>query len=123
MGGSESSRQPVIPPAPLTGDVGCDRGDAGRTLLFFDWALLTETPLNRAADWQGSCGYRPPKSQIVQQASNLGGEILDIEWLREEVRSGVQHTVMHDGIPRIARCEEDFHFRSRLLQYLREFTS
>src|SRR5215207_3220584 len=33
-GGSESSRQPVIPPAPLTGDVGCDRGDAGRTLLF-----------------------------------------------------------------------------------------
>jgi hypothetical protein len=32
--GSESSRQPVIPPAPLTGDVGCDRGDAGRTLLF-----------------------------------------------------------------------------------------
>jgi hypothetical protein len=27
-------RQPVIPPAPLTGDVGRDRGDAGRALLF-----------------------------------------------------------------------------------------
>src|SRR6266404_6962728 len=34
-GGCESSRQPVIPPAPLTGDVGRDRGDAGRALLFF----------------------------------------------------------------------------------------
>src|SRR5260370_24429653 len=33
-GGCESSRQPVIPPAPLTGDVGRDRGDAGRALLF-----------------------------------------------------------------------------------------
>ena len=29
-----SSRQPVIPPAPLTGDVGRDCGDAGRALLF-----------------------------------------------------------------------------------------
>lgn len=27
--------EPVIPPAPLTGDVGRDRGDAGRALLFF----------------------------------------------------------------------------------------
>jgi hypothetical protein len=33
--GPESSRQPVIPPAPLTGDVGRDRGDAGRALLFY----------------------------------------------------------------------------------------
>src|SRR5215216_3276077 len=39
FGGSESSRQPVIPPAPLTGDVGCDRGDAGRTLLFLSQLL------------------------------------------------------------------------------------
>src|ERR1700687_2726935 len=32
-GGSESSRQPVIPPAPLTGDVGRGCGDASRALL------------------------------------------------------------------------------------------
>jgi hypothetical protein len=30
----ESSLQPVIPPAPLTGDVGRDCGDASRALLF-----------------------------------------------------------------------------------------
>src|SRR5437879_2080685 len=30
----ESLEEPVIPPAPLTGDVGRDRGDAGRALLF-----------------------------------------------------------------------------------------
>jgi hypothetical protein len=35
MGGSESFRQPVIPPAPLTGDVGRGCGDASRALLFF----------------------------------------------------------------------------------------
>lgn len=29
----ESSPQPVIPPAPLTGDRGRDRGDAGRALF------------------------------------------------------------------------------------------
>ncbi len=34
-GGSESFRQPVIPPAPLTGDVGRGCGDASRALLFF----------------------------------------------------------------------------------------
>jgi len=33
-GAQESSRQPVIPPAPLTGYRGRDRGDAGRALLF-----------------------------------------------------------------------------------------
>jgi len=33
-GARESSRQPVIPPAPLTGYRGRDRGDAGRALLF-----------------------------------------------------------------------------------------
>jgi hypothetical protein len=32
-GAWESSRQPVIPPAPLTGDVGRDCGDASRALL------------------------------------------------------------------------------------------
>jgi hypothetical protein len=34
FGAYASFRQPVIPPAPLTGDVGRDRGDAGRALLF-----------------------------------------------------------------------------------------
>src|SRR3954468_6438512 len=34
LGCSESSWQPVIPPAPLTGDVGRDCGDASRALLF-----------------------------------------------------------------------------------------
>jgi hypothetical protein len=34
-GACASFRQPVIPPAPLTGDVGRDRGDAGRALLFY----------------------------------------------------------------------------------------
>jgi hypothetical protein len=34
-GTCESFQKPVIPPAPLTGDVGRDRGDAGRALLFF----------------------------------------------------------------------------------------
>ena len=34
-GGFESSRQPVIPPAPLTGDVGRGCGDASRALLLF----------------------------------------------------------------------------------------
>src|SRR5438477_8950870 len=33
-GWSESFEQPVIPPAPLTGDVGRDCGDASRALLF-----------------------------------------------------------------------------------------
>src|SRR5215212_668468 len=33
QGGLESFRQPVIPPAPLTGDVGRDCGDASRALL------------------------------------------------------------------------------------------
>jgi hypothetical protein len=35
LGGWESSRQPVIPPAPLTGDVGRGCGDASRALLFY----------------------------------------------------------------------------------------
>jgi hypothetical protein len=34
FGACESFQKPVIPPAPLTGDVGRDRGDAGRALLF-----------------------------------------------------------------------------------------
>ncbi len=34
-GGFESFRQPVIPPAPLTGDVGRGCGDASRALLLF----------------------------------------------------------------------------------------
>jgi hypothetical protein len=33
-GASASFRQPVIPPAPLTGDVGRGCGDASRALLF-----------------------------------------------------------------------------------------
>lgn len=68
-GGSESSRQPVIPPAPLTGDVGRDRGDAGRALLFFRafWKTLSFRPtsvLGRTARTPalptGSC---PSKTQ------------------------------------------------------------
>jgi hypothetical protein len=45
-GTSESSRQPVIPPAPLTGDVGRDRGDAGRALLFSAgiWRVFGSAP-------------------------------------------------------------------------------
>jgi ABC transporter substrate binding protein len=39
-GRSESSRQPVIPPAPLTGDVGRGCGDASRALLLSSRALL-----------------------------------------------------------------------------------
>ncbi len=35
FGAGESFRQPVIPPAPLTGDVGRDCGDASRALLFW----------------------------------------------------------------------------------------
>jgi hypothetical protein len=33
-GACESFLQPVFPPAPLTGDVGRDCGDASRALLF-----------------------------------------------------------------------------------------
>jgi hypothetical protein len=35
QGAFESSRQPVIPPAPLTGDAGRGCGDAIRALLFW----------------------------------------------------------------------------------------
>jgi hypothetical protein len=42
-GASESFRQPVIPPAPLTGDVGRDRGDAGRALLFAEFKELQDS--------------------------------------------------------------------------------
>jgi hypothetical protein len=45
-GACESSRQPVIPPAPLTGDVGRDRGDAGRALLFELKKAAPEWPLS-----------------------------------------------------------------------------
>jgi hypothetical protein len=34
-GARASSQQPVIPPAPLTGDAGRGCGDANRALLFF----------------------------------------------------------------------------------------
>lgn len=50
-GVSESSPQPVIPPAPLTGDVGRDCGDASRALLF---VLNT---LGRAATLGGLSGF------------------------------------------------------------------
>src|ERR1700682_3657558 len=45
-GGQESFRQPVIPPAPLTGDVGRDRGDAGCALLFSAgiWQVFGSAP-------------------------------------------------------------------------------
>jgi hypothetical protein len=39
----ESYLQPVIPPAPLTGDVGRDCGDASRALLFC-LVILVEFP-------------------------------------------------------------------------------
>src|SRR6266480_7621824 len=45
-GACASSQQPVIPPAPLTGDVGRGCGDASRALLF-------------SAEIEQSCFYRP----------------------------------------------------------------
>src|SRR3954454_10881415 len=47
-GWSESSEQPVIPPAPLTGDVGRDCGDASRALLFVFSAQLLAIVKNPA---------------------------------------------------------------------------
>jgi hypothetical protein len=64
--------QPVIPPAPLTGDVGRDCGDASRALLFcreFE-EIACFRPTNRPtaagvvarALGLASCGQRPMKN-------------------------------------------------------------
>ena len=66
-----SSRQPVIPPAPLTGDVGRGCGDASRALLFsaVNHGIASYRPTNRPtitarhrtrqterqATWQAAC--------------------------------------------------------------------
>jgi hypothetical protein len=42
-GACASFRQPVIPPAPLTGDVGRGCGDASRALLFSVIRLILKT--------------------------------------------------------------------------------
>src|SRR4051812_47194401 len=36
------------------------------------------------------------------------------------MRSGIKHTVMHNGIPRVTRGEENLHPWPRLLQYFRQ---
>ena len=84
LGGPESSRQPVIPPAPLTGDVGRGCGDASRALLFclrrsaflpaLDQKQKTGAPLSDAPD--------PTRNSrnLVQDAAALGARLRELRW-------------------------------------------
>ena len=68
-GACASFRQPVIPPAPLTGDVGRDRGDAGRALLFCGGfqGITRFRPTNRPTT------VRPAKGVAVPCGKRIGG--------------------------------------------------
>src|SRR5437764_2107140 len=50
-GWSESFEQPVIPPAPLTGDVGRDCGDASRALLFIFFRATVSARRKSGVPW------------------------------------------------------------------------
>src|SRR4051794_12843493 len=58
-GPSESFEQPVIPPAPLTGDVGRDCGDASRALLLFKIAMTIDlrTPAKKPGAQPSASGF------------------------------------------------------------------
>jgi hypothetical protein len=69
QGGFESSRQPVIPPAPLTGDVGRGCGDASRALLLFSdirmydaagFHVGNSTAILAATSDNSRIAFRPP---------------------------------------------------------------
>jgi hypothetical protein len=84
LGASESSRQPVIPPAPLTGDVGCDRGDAGRTLLFLI-LLLNPAMAIQARPSDGFVELRSARHDTLDRLGRRSGarhefRFLDVVW-------------------------------------------
>jgi hypothetical protein len=71
-GASESSRQPVIPPAPLTGDVGRDRGDAGRALLFCAYRDIRVSPIG------SSLARQYHHASMDYQAAIISAGVLEI---------------------------------------------
>ena len=66
-GACASSRQPVIPPAPLTGDVGRGCGDASRALLFLILPSPFEARHARATSEFGIASKAPPIIAIVSE--------------------------------------------------------
>src|SRR3979490_1434341 len=66
----ESFRQPVIPPAPLTGDVGRDCGDASRALLLFKLPPVYAGPDPLALP---DCAVVQSADEMASLVSDLGG--------------------------------------------------
>src|ERR1700756_1854298 len=80
QGACASSRQPVIPPAPLTGDVGRGCGDASRALLFVFSKRKLLPPRRRISQQKSGGPCSPPDSFHVIAIASCSHHSLGYSW-------------------------------------------